>query len=151
MYSFFLLHLVVIFWRFIPAIICLSFCRKLGEGAFGTVYGGEAYINKTWTGVAVKTLKVGSNSEDKVRVQSDSHLSLEFSFYPPCEYIQMYGWLTHSTAALCVVTDVWTDHTSLDLCMCILRIQFYHLLCCFVYSWTFFEKQTLWKGLTIRI
>ena len=55
------------------------------------MYGGEAYINKTWTGVAVKTLKVGSNSEDKVRVQSDSHLSLEFSLYLPYGYIQMYG------------------------------------------------------------
>ena len=41
--------------------------RKLGEGAFGTVYGGEAYMNQLWTGVAVKTLRVGSNSEEKVR------------------------------------------------------------------------------------
>lgn len=40
--------------------------RKLGEGAFGTVYGGEAMIDSTWLAVAVKTLKIGSNAEDKV-------------------------------------------------------------------------------------
>lgn len=44
----------------------LFFNRKLGEGAFGTVYGGEGYINSAWIGVAVKTLKVGSNSAQKV-------------------------------------------------------------------------------------
>ena len=41
--------------------------RKLGEGAFGTVYGGEAFIDDRWVGVAVKTLKIGSNPEEKVR------------------------------------------------------------------------------------
>ena len=40
--------------------------RKLGEGAFGTVYGGEASIEEMWMAVAVKTLKVGSNPEEKV-------------------------------------------------------------------------------------
>lgn len=40
--------------------------RKLGEGAFGTVYGGEALIDDNWMAVAVKTLKVGSNAEEKV-------------------------------------------------------------------------------------
>lgn len=42
--------------------------RKLGEGAFGTVYGGEALINNVWLAVAVKTLKIGSNAEEKVRL-----------------------------------------------------------------------------------
>lgn len=46
--------------------------RKLGEGAFGTVYGGEALIEDTWVAVAVKTLKVGSNTEEKVRVNGFS-------------------------------------------------------------------------------
>ena len=41
--------------------------RKLGEGAFGTVYGGEALIEDVWVAVAVKTLKIGSNPEEKVR------------------------------------------------------------------------------------
>jgi len=40
--------------------------RRLGEGAFGMVYGGEALIGDRWVAVAVKTLKVGSNVEAKV-------------------------------------------------------------------------------------
>lgn len=40
--------------------------RRLGEGAFGMVYGGEALIDDSWVAVAVKTLKVGSNIEAKV-------------------------------------------------------------------------------------
>lgn len=41
--------------------------RKLGEGAFGTVYGGEAQIDEEgWTAVAVKTLKVESSVQEKV-------------------------------------------------------------------------------------
>lgn len=41
--------------------------RKLGEGAFGNVYGGEAHIkNKGWISVAVKTLKNGAKPEEKV-------------------------------------------------------------------------------------
>ena len=44
--------------------------RKLGEGAFGTVYGGEALIEDVWVAVAVKTLKIGSNPEEKVRFAS---------------------------------------------------------------------------------
>lgn len=40
--------------------------RKIGEGAFGTVYGGEAFFpEKGWLAVAVKTLKVGSSIEEK--------------------------------------------------------------------------------------
>lgn len=49
--------------------------RRLGEGAFGTVYGGEAYFpTDGWLAVAVKTLKIGASIEEKVgcifRVQS---------------------------------------------------------------------------------
>lgn len=41
--------------------------RRLGEGAFGTVYGGEAQIGEQgWTAVAVKTLKKGSTHEDRL-------------------------------------------------------------------------------------
>ncbi|KAL1491180.1 hypothetical protein ABEB36_011819 [Hypothenemus hampei] len=41
--------------------------RRLGEGAFGTVYGGEAHINSYgWCPVAVKTLKRGSSAEDRI-------------------------------------------------------------------------------------
>ncbi len=44
--------------------------RKLGEGAFGTVYGGEAFIEESWLAVAVKTLKIGSNPEEKVSIRN---------------------------------------------------------------------------------
>lgn len=41
--------------------------RKLGAGAFGTVFGGEAFLDdQGWQPVAVKTLKVGSTIEQKV-------------------------------------------------------------------------------------
>ena len=43
--------------------------RKLGEGAFGTVFGGEAQLDdEGWVAVAVKTLKVGSTVQEKVRM-----------------------------------------------------------------------------------
>ena len=45
--------------------------RKLGEGAFGTVYGGEAVVDTSkWAAVAVKTLKVDSTIEEKVGICS---------------------------------------------------------------------------------
>lgn len=44
--------------------------RKLGEGAFGTVYGGEAQIDEEgWTAVAVKTLKKDASVQEKVQIQ----------------------------------------------------------------------------------
>ena len=49
--------------------------RKLGEGAFGAVFGGEALgftDQEGSTSVAVKTLKVGASTEDKVSI----HFSL---------------------------------------------------------------------------
>ena len=51
-------------WEIAREYVVLN--RKLGIGAFGTVYGGEARISDTWVAVAVKTLKIGSNTEDKV-------------------------------------------------------------------------------------
>ncbi|XP_055600889.1 uncharacterized protein LOC129749824 [Uranotaenia lowii] len=53
--------------------------RRLGEGAFGTVYGGEAQIDgDNWTAVAVKTLKIGSNTEDKVDFLSEAEAMKRF-------------------------------------------------------------------------
>lgn len=42
--------------------------RRLGEGAFGTVYGGEALIDEGdgWTAAAIKTLKSGSTAENRL-------------------------------------------------------------------------------------
>ncbi|XP_053677809.1 uncharacterized protein LOC128727882 [Anopheles nili] len=53
--------------------------RRLGDGAFGTVYGGEAQIDgERWTAVAVKTLKVGSTTEDKVDFLSEAEAMKRF-------------------------------------------------------------------------
>lgn len=53
--------------------------RRLGEGAFGTVYGGEAQIDEQgWTAVAVKTLKKGSNSEDRLDFLSEAEAMKRF-------------------------------------------------------------------------
>ncbi|KAE8743927.1 NeuroparsinReceptor [Frankliniella occidentalis] len=49
--------------------------RKLGEGAFGTVYGGETKIDdKGWIAVAVKTLKIGSTMEEKLDFLSEAEV-----------------------------------------------------------------------------
>lgn len=54
--------------------------RKLGEGAFGTVYGGEALINEEdgWTAVAIKTLKAGSNAENRLDFLAESETMKRF-------------------------------------------------------------------------
>lgn len=53
--------------------------RKLGEGAFGTVYGGEAHFtDRGWVAVAVKTLKVGSTTEEKVDFLSEAEVMKRF-------------------------------------------------------------------------
>ncbi|XP_067007078.2 uncharacterized protein [Anabrus simplex] len=53
--------------------------RKLGEGAFGTVYGGEAHFSeKGWVAVAVKTLKVGSTTEEKLDFLSEAEVMKRF-------------------------------------------------------------------------
>ncbi|XP_075213197.1 uncharacterized protein LOC142319607 isoform X2 [Lycorma delicatula] len=53
--------------------------RKLGEGAFGFVYGGEACINgKEWVAVAVKTLKIGSTTEEKLDFLSEAEFMKRF-------------------------------------------------------------------------
>ncbi|KAL9927501.1 uncharacterized protein ACN427_000908 isoform 2-T5 [Glossina fuscipes fuscipes] len=54
--------------------------RRLGEGAFGTVYGGEALINsENWTAVAVKTLKVGASTEDRLDFLSEAEAMKRFN------------------------------------------------------------------------
>lgn len=43
--------------------------RKLGEGAFGTVLGGEANLEgQGWVAVAVKALKIGARVDEKVTI-----------------------------------------------------------------------------------
>lgn len=53
--------------------------RKLGEGAFGTVYGGEAELpEQGWVPVAVKTLKKGSTTEEKLDFLSEAEVMKRF-------------------------------------------------------------------------
>lgn len=53
--------------------------RRLGEGAFGTVYGGEAQIGaEAWTAVAVKTLKSGASTEDRLDFLSEAEAMKRF-------------------------------------------------------------------------
>lgn len=53
--------------------------RKLGEGAFGMVYGGEASLpHKGWVAVAVKTLKVGSSTDEKLDFLSEAEVMKRF-------------------------------------------------------------------------
>lgn len=53
--------------------------RKLGEGAFGTVYGGEAYFSdKGWVAAAVKALKVNSTTEQKLDFLSEAEVMKKF-------------------------------------------------------------------------
>lgn len=55
--------------------------RKLGEGAFGTVYGGQAYIDgsEDLQAVAVKTLKIGSTAEDRLDFLSEAEAMKRFT------------------------------------------------------------------------
>lgn len=54
--------------------------RRIGEGAFGTVYGGEALIKETegWTPVAIKTLKAGSTAEARLDFLAESEIMKRF-------------------------------------------------------------------------
>jgi len=53
--------------------------RKLGEGAFGMVYGGEAFFDdRGWVAVAVKTLKAGSSPEEKIDFLSEADMMKRF-------------------------------------------------------------------------
>ncbi|XP_066143378.1 uncharacterized protein [Euwallacea fornicatus] len=51
----------------------IEITRRLGEGAFGMVYGGDAYIPPYgWYPVAVKTLKSSSTAEDQIDFLSEA-------------------------------------------------------------------------------
>lgn len=54
--------------------------RRIGEGAFGTVYGGEALINEEegWTPVAIKTLKSGATAEARLDFLAESEIMKRF-------------------------------------------------------------------------
>ncbi|KAG5675764.1 hypothetical protein PVAND_005641 [Polypedilum vanderplanki] len=54
--------------------------RRIGEGQFGTVYGGEALIKNesNWMPVAIKTLKVGNSPEQRLDFLAESEIMKRF-------------------------------------------------------------------------
>ncbi|KAK7078148.1 hypothetical protein SK128_007038 [Halocaridina rubra] len=68
--------------------------RTLGEGVFGTVYGGECQFGESdqWTAVAVKTLKVGSAVEEKLDFFGEAEMMKRFNHK---NIIQLLGMCTH--------------------------------------------------------
>jgi len=64
-------------------MLCLSrlvINRKIGEGAFGFVYGGECFLDDkaAWVAVAVKTLKSGSTVEQKLEFLGEAEVMKRF-------------------------------------------------------------------------
>lgn len=68
--------------------------RTIGEGAFGTVFGGECQFtdNGPWQAVAVKTLKVGSTIEEKLDFLSEAEMMKRFSHK---NIVELLGVCTH--------------------------------------------------------
>lgn len=54
--------------------------RKLGTGAFGTVYGGHALLaeDRGWSAVAVKSLKAGATTDEKLDFLSEAEAMKRF-------------------------------------------------------------------------
>ncbi|XP_037084864.1 uncharacterized protein LOC119105504 [Pollicipes pollicipes] len=91
--------------------------RKLGEGAFGTVYGGDALLVKDraarvaarrhptdlpeeWCSVAVKTLKLNSTLEEKLDFLSEAEVMKQFNH---TNIVQLLGVCTLSEPILTVM------------------------------------------------
>lgn len=68
--------------------------RTIGEGAFGTVFGGECQFgdNSPWVAVAVKTLKVGSTVEEKLDFLGEAEMMKRFNHK---NIVQLLGLCTH--------------------------------------------------------
>lgn len=77
--------------------------RKLGTGAFGTVYGGHALLaeDRGWTAVAVKTLKAGANTEEKVDFLSEAEAMKRFDHK---NVVRLLGVVT-KTEPVCTVME----------------------------------------------
>ncbi|XP_050670476.1 uncharacterized protein LOC126969201 [Leptidea sinapis] len=77
--------------------------RKLGMGAFGTVYGGHALIaeDRGWTAVAVKTLKAGANTEEKLDFLSEAEAMKRFDHK---NVVRLLGVIT-KTEPVCTVME----------------------------------------------
>ncbi|KAJ0182182.1 hypothetical protein K1T71_002904 [Dendrolimus kikuchii] len=77
--------------------------RKLGTGAFGTVYGGHALLaeDRGWTAVAVKTLKAGATTEEKLDFLSEAEAMKRFEHK---NVVRLLGVVT-KTEPVCTVME----------------------------------------------
>ncbi|XP_069355967.1 uncharacterized protein [Maniola hyperantus] len=75
--------------------------RKLGTGAFGTVYGGHALLQGGWSAVAVKTLKAGASTEDKLDFLAEAEAMKRFEHE---NVVRLLGVVTRS-APVCTVME----------------------------------------------
>lgn len=77
--------------------------RKLGTGAFGTVYGGHALFaeDRGWTAVAVKTLKAGATTEEKLDFLSEAEAMKRFDHK---NVVRLLGVVT-KTEPVCTVME----------------------------------------------
>ncbi|XP_063838807.1 uncharacterized protein LOC135087892, partial [Ostrinia nubilalis] len=77
--------------------------RKLGTGAFGTVYGGHALLaeDRGWTAVAVKTLKAGASTEEKLDFLSEAEAMKRFDHK---NVVRLLGVVT-KTEPVCTVME----------------------------------------------
>ncbi|CAK1602633.1 unnamed protein product [Parnassius mnemosyne] len=77
--------------------------RKLGMGAFGTVYGGHALLaeDRGWTAVAVKTLKAGATTEEKLDFLSEAEAMKRFDHK---NIVRLLGVVT-KTEPVCTVME----------------------------------------------
>lgn len=80
---------------------CIILNRKIGEGAFGKVYGGEANIGgKGWVAVAVKSLKVGSTNEEQLDFLFEAEIMKRFSHK---NIIELLGVCTNNEPVLVIM------------------------------------------------
>ncbi|CAB3230296.1 unnamed protein product [Arctia plantaginis] len=77
--------------------------RKLGTGAFGTVYGGHALLaeDRGWSAVAVKTLKAGATTDEKLDFLSEAEAMKRFEHK---NVVRLLGVVT-KTEPVCTVME----------------------------------------------
>lgn len=78
--------------------------RRLGAGAFGAVYGGHALLHdgRGWTAVAVKTLKHGADTEQKLDFLSEAEAMKRFDHE---NVVRLLGVVT-ATEPVCTVIEL---------------------------------------------
>ncbi|XP_039764436.1 uncharacterized protein LOC120636932 [Pararge aegeria] len=76
--------------------------RKLGAGAFGTVYGGHALLGGAWRAVAVKALKAGASTEEKLDFLAEAETMKRFEHK---NVVRLLGVVTRS-APVCAVMEL---------------------------------------------